>query len=94
MDKESYRYSFTPEADMGQVEDTLLLATMAAEGLHGRSRIQLDAAFRCDAKDRMAFVDATTEVGNAIARIFTALLSTTIGEPAFSVERTAREVCA
>lgn len=91
MDKETYHYSFQPDADMGQVEETLLLATMAAEGLHGRSRIQLDAAFRCDTKARTALVDASTEVGSAIARIFTALLSTTIGEPAFSVARENKE---
>lgn len=94
MDKESYNYSFKPAADMSQVEEALLLATMAAEGLHGRARIQLDAAFRCDAKARTALVDASTEVGSAIARIFTALLSTTIGEPAFSVERIGKGACA
>jgi hypothetical protein len=87
MSGESYSYSFKPEADMERVEEVLLLATMAVEGLHGRSRIQLDASFRCDLKARAAVVDAGTEVGEAIARIFTALLASTIGEPRFRVER-------
>lgn len=88
---ESYCYAFRPGTDMEQVEEVLLLATMAAEGLHGRARIQLDASFLCDLKARTAEVAVGTEVGDAIARIFTALLSTTIGEPAFKVERVAKE---
>lgn len=91
MADESYQYSFNPTADMTQVEDTLLLAAMAAEGLHGRSCIHLDAAFRCNVKARTAMVDASTEVGSAIARIFTALLATTIGESAYRVQRLAKE---
>lgn len=94
MSRETYTYRFEAGADMGVVEEILLLATMAAEGLHGRSRVQLDAEFRCDAKARIAEVDASTEVGDAIARIFTALLTTTIGEPAFKVTRSAKEQCA
>lgn len=87
MSNEVYSYSFRPDVDMDQVKETLQLATMAVEGLHGRSRIQLDASFQCDLAARKAEVVAGTEVGDAIARIFTALLSTAIGEPAFKVER-------
>jgi hypothetical protein len=94
MSSDSYSYRFPPDVDMEQVEEVLLLATMAAEGLHGRSRIQLDASYCCDAKAGTAKIDANSEVGAAIARIFTALLSTTIGEAAFRVERTIKEVCA
>lgn len=94
MTRGSYRYEFGPTTDMIQVEEALLLATMATEGLHGRSRVHLDAEFRCDANARTAAVDASTEVGDTIARIFTALLTTTIGEPAFKVTRSAKEQCA
>lgn len=91
MMNEMYCYAFPDGADMKTIGETLLLATMAAEGLHGRTRIQLDAAFKCDPSARTAQVDASNEVGAAIARIFTALLSATIGEPAFKVERIAKE---
>jgi hypothetical protein len=94
MNSESYDYQFAPETDMPQVEEALLLATMAAEGLHGRARIRLEAAFKCDPVTRSAEIDASTEVGDAIARIFTALLTTTIGEPAFRVTRSAKKQCA
>ena len=91
MSCEVYDYRFSSETDMTSVEELLLLAAMAAEGLHGRARMQLDAAFICATAARQAQVDASTEVGAAIARIFTALLTATIGEPAFKVERTVRE---
>lgn len=90
---EVYDYRFSSETDMKSVEELLLLAAMAAEGLHGRARMQLDAAFKCDPTARTAHVDASNEVGAAIARIFTALLSSTIGELAFKVTRIAREAC-
>lgn len=93
MTREKYSYHFEPTADMKTVEELLLLAAMAAEGLHGRARIQLDAAFRCDAAARQAEVDAGNEVGATIARVFTALLSTTIGETGFKVERIERKEC-
>ena len=91
MNGEIYGYSFHPDVEMQQVEEVLMLAVMAAEGLHGRSRVQLDATFNCDLTGRFCEVDASTEVGAAIARIFTALLTTTIGESAFKVERIIRE---
>lgn len=88
---DTYSYRFSPTASMRDVEEALLLSAAAAEGLHGRSRVQLDASFRCDPKARTAEVDAGTEVGESLARIFTGLLRTTIGEPAFSVARVNKE---
>lgn len=85
MTSETYEYAFGPQADMSQVEETLLLATMAAEGLHGRARVRLEAGFRCDPASRTARVEGGTDVGEAIARIFTALLASTIGEQSFSI---------
>lgn len=93
MSAERFNYTFQTGTDMDQVEDVLILATMATEGLHGRSGIQLDASFSCDHKSRLATVDVGTDVGRTIARIFTALLSTTIGEFAFKIERIAKEKC-
>lgn len=91
MTKPIYHYSFSPEACMRDAKEALLLAAAAAEGLHGRSRLQLEATFRCDPVARMAEIDAGTEVGESLARVYTALLTTTIGEPAFQVERIMKE---
>ncbi|MBU1074442.1 hypothetical protein KKG45_14470 [bacterium] len=94
MRAEHYNYTFHSGTDMSQVEDTLVLATMAAEGLHGRCSIQLDASFKCDATALTAEVDVSTDVGRTIARIFTAILSSTIGETMFRVERDVGVGCA
>lgn len=91
MPQEICRYRFAPGASMQDVEEALLLAAAAVEGLHGRSRLQLEATFRCCPATHTAEIDAGTEVGAALARIFTGLLRTTIGEPAFSVTRANKE---
>ncbi len=91
MTREAYVYQFAPEADMQDAQEALLLAAAAAEGLYGRSRVQLEAEFVCDAKERSAEVAGGTEVGQAIARVFTVLLAGTVGEELFTVERTTQE---
>jgi hypothetical protein len=68
------------------------LAVLAAESLHGRSLVQLDASFRLDSKKRTCVVGASTEVGQTIARIFTGYLSREFGEGAFTVVRTDAEI--
>jgi len=83
----SYRYTFGPVVSMQEVEETLMLAALAAEGIHGRSRIMLDAAFRLDPAARTCVVDAGTPAGESIATVFTEFLSREIGEGAFRVER-------
>lgn len=90
----SYVFTFPESTDMQQIEESLLLATMSAEGLHGRTRIQLEASYSLDSEERKAVVGAESEVGEAIARIFAALLSLTVGESGFQVQSNRREECA
>ena len=87
MNRELYRYNFDSKIPIQDVEESLLLAVLAAESLHGRSLVRLDASFCLDPKKRSCVVDAATEVGRAIARIFTGFLSREFGEEAFRVER-------
>lgn len=92
MSGEIYTFKFAPEADMHDAHEALLLAAAAAEGMYGRSRVHLEAAFDCDAQARLAEVAGGTEVGQAIARVFTVLLAGTVGEEAFKVERRIQEL--
>lgn len=87
MTRHAYRYQFADSVPPERIEETLLLVLVAVEGLHGRSPLRLDAAFRLDRAARSCVVDASTEVGRALARIFTSLLSEQVGEEAFRVER-------
>ena len=87
MNRELYRYNFDSKVPIRDVEESLLLAVIAAESLHGRSLVRLDASFRFDTQKRSCVVDAATDVGLAIARIFTGFLIREFGEEAFKVER-------
>ena len=89
MNREIYRYNFNAKVPLRDVEESLLLAVLATESLHGRALVRLDASFRLDAKKRSCVVDAATDVGRAIARIFTGFLTREFGEEAFKVERIA-----
>lgn len=87
MNRELYRYNFDSKVPIRDIEESLLLAVLAAESLHGRSLVRLDASFCLDSHKRSCIVDAATEVGRAIARIFTGFLTREFGEEAFKVER-------
>ena len=67
MNRELYRYNFDSKVPIRDVEESLLLAVLAAESLHGRSLVRLDASFCLDSHKRSCVVDAATEVGRAIA---------------------------
>jgi len=85
--RDGYRYSFGDALPLPEAEKWLLLSVVAAESLHGRSPVRLDAAFCLDRQQRSCVVDATSEVGRAIALIYTGFLTHQFGESAFRVER-------
>lgn len=82
-----YRYVFVEEVSLSEVQDSLLLAIAAAEGLHGAARLKLEAGYLFDEAKRTCVVDASTPVGEAVARIFTGFLSREFGERSFTAER-------
>jgi hypothetical protein len=82
-----YRYHFRPEVPIGEVEETLLLAVIAAESLHGESQVRLDIGHAFSAEQRSCVVDASTEVGRDFNRLFVGFLSREFGRSSFQVER-------
>ena len=87
MKREIYRYTFSEKVPFQEIEESMLLATLAVESIHGRSSLRLDAAFTLDSKQRIAAVDACTDVGRDIARVFTCFVTKQFGEELFKVER-------
>ena len=87
MNREVRRYAFEDAVPPGEIENTLLLAVLAAEGLHGQSRVRLEAAYSFDAEKRACVIDAASEVGWDICRMFTGFAIREFGESAFSVSR-------
>lgn len=82
-----YQFEFKKTADMAGVENALLMAVIAAEGIHGRSRVNLEADFNTNQAVRTCFVNADNQVGEDIAKVFTEFLNLEIGEDSFRVSR-------
>jgi hypothetical protein len=91
MHRTLYRYQLKDGVPLQDVQETLFLAVLATESLHGGSQVRLDAAFCLDEERRSCVIDADTQVGQDLARIFTGFLRREFGEQAFRVERLAPE---
>jgi hypothetical protein len=90
MNREIHRYEFEATVPADEIESTLLLAVLAVEGLHGKSRVRLDAKYSVDTDKHACVVDADTVVGQDISRIFTGFAIREFGEAAFTVSRVER----
>jgi hypothetical protein len=89
-DRELYRYEFNSNIPFKDIEECLFLAVFAAESLHGRSLVRLNASFCLNAEKRACVVDASTGVGRSIASVFVGFLTREFGEDAFRVRRVER----
>jgi hypothetical protein len=87
MSADVYRYSFPPHVPVEDIEATLLLALWGAESLHGEAQVRLDAAHFLDPDRRAAVIDAGTQVGRDINRLFVGLIRREFGEGDFQVTR-------
>jgi len=88
MNREIHRYTFKNSVPADEIENSLLLAVLAAEGLHGQSRVRLDATYCFDAGKHACVIDTGSDVGRDISRMFTGFAIREFGEAAFSVCRT------
>lgn len=89
----SCKYVFTPEVRMAAVESSLLLAIWSCESLHGEARVQMDAQYELNSKDRKLIIDSGTDVGQDLNKLFTGLMQREVGHAAFAVVRQADEMC-
>jgi hypothetical protein len=82
-----YRYTFDAEVPIEEVEATLLLAVLAAEGLHGEAEVRLEGSHSCDPERRRCSIDASNAVGRDINRLFVGFIRHEFGAGAFRLER-------
>jgi len=87
MNHDIYKYEFSFNIPIDEVEQSLALSVLTTESLHGRTRVRLDASFCIDKEKHACIVDAGTEVGRHIASIFTGYLTREFGENTFKVKR-------
>lgn len=71
---------------MEAVESSLLLATLAAEAIHGRAQVRLHGRFRLDLDDRRLYCETESPVGDTIASVFTCVAGKMMGEDSIVVE--------
>jgi hypothetical protein len=87
MNREIYRYLFTPSVPLDEVEATLLLAIWGAESLLGESQVRLDSTHLLNRAKRACAIDAGTPAGRAVNRLFVGFLQREFGGDAFQVRR-------
>lgn len=82
-----YRLAFETPVDMEAVEETLLLAILAVGCLYGEAAVRLDAGYAIDADARVVVLDASTDIGRAVARVFIGFCTHEFGDGTFAVVR-------
>lgn len=68
-----------------------MLAILAVESLHGTSQVRLDAAHAFDTDHRICVINASSEVGRDLNRLFIGFVAREYGESAFEVCRVEQE---
>lgn len=90
MNANGIRFELGSHVSLTDAEMSLHLAMFAVEGLFGRARVRLDADYEIDEPQHQIVVDAGTEIGAVLVRVFTALLLREFGEDSFAVSRVER----
>ena len=87
MSLDIFRYTFASSVPSEELEATLVLAILATESLHGACQVRLDAAHAFDADRRICTIDARSEVGRDLNRLFIGFVAREFGDSAFEVRR-------
>lgn len=87
MNEGTYRIHFDDSVPLDDVEDTLQLAVIAAEALHGQPQVRLEAGYRMDLAARSCLIHATSDAGRDLLQIFIGYLTEEFGQQSFSVRR-------
>jgi hypothetical protein len=82
-----FRFQFAAGVDPLEAEATLQLAILAVEGLVGEARVRMDVSYLLDAPRSVIVVDGSTPTGDALVRVFTALITREFGAESFRVRR-------
>ena len=68
----------------------MVLALFGTESLHGLARTRLESAHHLDREKRLLAVDASTQVGRDLSKLFTGFLIRELTLDGFHVERLER----
>lgn len=85
MNTKAFRFEFERSVSLTEAERTLHLAAFAAEGLFGAAVVRLELKYQVNERADTIIVDGDSDVGVAVARVYTALLLHEFGQDAFRV---------
>jgi hypothetical protein len=81
------RLRFEPAVPMAEVADTLELARLAAESLHGPERVELELRTDIDVEGHAVSIGTGTRAGRTVAIVFLGLVKREFGDQAVHVLR-------
>ncbi len=90
MPAQHFKYTFSQSLSMPDVEAAFVLAIFAVESIHGESDTRLLAEHAMELQTRTCVVDASTELGRDLNRLFVGFLRREFGDVGFRVERIER----
>lgn len=82
-----YHVALKPGVRLSDAELTLKLALLAAEGLHGSSRVRSGCAFHRDPLRHALLVRAKASIGATVASVFRSFLIHEFGKDSFTLRR-------
>jgi len=82
---QTYEYRFANRVPTKELENTFMLALLAAESVFGHTRVRMECYFVLDKKARRCRIDCSGEVGSLLARIFTGYATREFGEAAVRI---------
>jgi hypothetical protein len=88
----AYQYHFRKDVPITDVLDTLDLAVIAVESIHGEARASLETSWSADAASRMVTIDATNEVGRTLNQVFVGFIRREYGRTHFTVTASLRSI--
>lgn len=79
MTRTVYKFTFEDSVTMDGVEMILALSTIPVESIHGESAMTLDGRFSINKRRRNCLIDAESELGSDLARVFAGFLNLQAG---------------
>jgi hypothetical protein len=82
-----YRYEFDPSVPFDEIEASMALAIVGVEALHGEPEVQLNPVHALDESTRRCVIDAESDIGRDLNRLFLGYVRREFGADAFRVQR-------
>lgn len=87
MKSHTYKHRFRDRVVPQAIEETFLLAIAAVEYLHGKPKVRKNARYCLRAHDRTCVIDASSDVGRDIMKLFSGFATRELGPGAFGVQQ-------